>query len=122
MKYINHRLAGLTNPDAIRGERLVLALLSLGWGIYLSSPVAKQNFLDISGGFLFIAYAISIIFDILTCDNIKPSEGFYGVVIWSVGIAYQCTQLPIDDTIFVLWVPLVLSVWILANSLAVLKE
>jgi len=114
------RFYTLLTTDCLRGERLVLALLSIAWGIYLVGPNAPTNFLNIAGGMMFFLYGIGIIFDLMTSDTLKVLEGFYGCCLWVIGMAYQW-KFELDDTLYLMTVPTILSWWLFANAVARLK-
>ena len=115
------RFYALLTSEVLRGERLVLALLSIAWGAYLVGPHAPTNFLNIAGGMMFILFGIGVVFDLMTSDTLKVLEGFYGCCLWVIGMAYQY-RYELDDTLYLMSIPTLLSWWIFANALARLKQ
>ena len=123
-KTVAHRLYSLISVESLRGQRFVLALLSLAWGCYLFSPFVHMNFLNMAGGALFMCLVLTIFVNLIFGEeNLIPiSEGVFGVVLWClVVIDHVMGQPTPDDTVYLQAIPLILSWWIFANGLARLK-
>lgn len=112
----------LTDQNTLKGERLVLALHSIAWAIYMLSPLVYFTFVNIAGAIMLLIYATGILLEVFHSKTIRVSEGLNGIALWVIVIVYHLQHTGFDGTIFLMTIPLSLAWWIFCMALATRRK
>lgn len=107
----------IVGKESLRGIRLVIAVLSISWAIYLVSPLCEKDFINVSGSIFFFSFAASVIVNLVLSDELNINEGIHGMILWSISTVYNYMDTGFTDIMFFM-VPIILFNWyVFANAL-----